>query len=343
MTELIFMLVLALLAAVLSAIPLFGGSRKQKEYMKNGMKLVNVPRGKQMLLPALGIFCAAFTGFFLFLALSDGAWEEAGNMILLCSGIVILLLIVCFLGGYCLQRRHILYDEEKILVRKPFRPYEEIRWYELSRMKIKNQDFFDLYDRNDMRRISVDAGMEGYLDFYQAALCHIKPSYRVASGEGTAYQKRFSVQDGCGILRYRMGEYYTLFVLSLLVTAMFFVLIFSSGEGIQNALNLLLEEKLVGALFIPVFLLGSTVALIYVSLQRITYDREKIIFQRFPHKKITLLWRDIAKAECVMDKANSRKLILYTRDKIYTIRETQFRKGFPELLHELSKMLTKNK
>lgn len=339
MTELVFMLFLIILAAVLSATPLFGGSRKQKEYMKNGMMLVSIPRGKQMLLPALGIMTAAFVSFFLFLAATanEGAWEEAGDMILLCIGAVILLLAVCFLGGYCLQRRHILYDEEKLLVGKPFRPYEEIRWYELTRMKIKNQDFFDLYDRNEKRRISVDANMEGYYDFYQTALWHIRPEYRVPSGDGTAYQKKFAVRDGCGMLRYRTGEYYAFLVISLLLTGMFFVLIFSSGESISDTLNMIREEKIFGVLVIPLFLLGSVFSLTYVNLQKINYDREKIVFDRFPRRKVTLLWQDVRKIECAADRAASRKIILYTQDKHYTIRESQFRRGFPELLHELFK------
>lgn len=337
MTKFIFLLFLALLAAVLSATPLFRGSRKQKAYEKNGMKLVGIPRGRQMLLPALGIFCAAFVGFFVFLAIRDGAWDEAGDMILLCIGIVILLVIVCFLGGYCLQKRHILYDEEKVLVGRPFRPYEEVRWYEISGMKTKNQDFFDLYDRNEMRRISVDAGMEGYHDFYQTALAHTKPEYSVASGAATSYQEKFAVQNGCGILRCRTGEYYVLLVLSLLMTGMFCALLVSSGEPVADALDQILEEKLYGVFIIPLFLLGSLGALIYVSLQRITYDREKIVIQRSGRRKVTLFWRDISRIECVMEKADSRKLIFYTRDKNYTIREAQFRRGFPELLHELSK------
>lgn len=337
MTKLTFLLCLALLAAVLSATPLLRGSRKQKEYEKSGMKLVNVPRAKQMLLPALGILAAAFVGFFMLLAISEGAWDEAGNMILLCIGIVILLVIICFVGGYCLQRRHILYDEEKLLVGRPFRPYEEIRWYELSRMKIKNQDFFDLYDRNEMRRISVDAGMEGYYDFYQTVLAHIKPEYHAASGDGTAYQQKFTVQNGCGILRYRMGEYYVLLILSLLMAVMFCAVVLSSGESIPDALNQLWEYEIYGVLVIPLLLIISVSSLIYTGLQRITYDREKIIFQRFPRRKVTILWRDVKEMECVMERTNDRKLILYTRDKNYTIAEKQFRKGFPELLHELSK------
>lgn len=337
MTKFIFLLLLVILSAVLSATPLFRGSREQKEYEKNGMKLVNIPRGKQMLLPALGIFTAAIVGFFIFPAIHDGAWEEAGDMIILCIGIVMLLMVICFAGGYCLQRRHILYDEEKLLVGKPFRPYEEIRWYEIARMQIKNQDFFDLYDRNEKRRISVDASMEGYYDFYQTALCHVKPAYRVATGDGTTYQQKFAVQNGRGILLYRMGEYYVLLILSLLMAVMFCTVVLSSGERIPDALNQLWEDEIYGVLVIPLFLVLSVSSLIYTGLQRITYDREKIIFNRFPRRKFTLFWRDVKKIECVMERSNSRKLILYTRDKTYTIREAQFRRGFPELLHELSK------
>lgn len=339
MTQFIFLLPLIILVFLLSLTPLFQGSRKQKEYEKGGMKLVSFPRTKQMLLPALGILSLAFVGFFAFLSIKDGAWKEADNMkmMLLCIGIVILLAATCFLGGYCLQKRHILYDAEKLLIGKPFRPYEEIRWYEIARMKIKNQDFFDLYDRNEKRRISVDANMEGYSEFYQMALAHIKPEYSASSGQNTSYQKKFAVQGGCGILRYRTGEYYVLLVLSLLVTGMFLAALFSSGEDIPSALKQIWDEKIYGILFVPVFLFGSLCALIYVNLQKINYDRKKIVFKRFPHRETILLWQDVYKIECVMDKTSSQKIILYTHDKTYIIREAQFRRGFSELLYELSK------
>lgn len=337
MTQFILLLFLFILSAALSLTPLFQGSREQKKYIRSGMKLVNIPRIKQMLLPALGIFVAAVVAFFLFLCIKNGGWKDAGNMFLLCIGIVILLVFICFLSGYCLQKHHILYDDERILVSKPFHPYEEIRWYEIAKMKIKNQDFFDLYDRNENRRISVNASMEGYSELYQMAHTHIKPEYSFTFEENTSYQKTFSSQNGCGILRYRTGEYYFLLVLSLLITSMSCALLISSGESMPSALEHLWEAEIYGILFVPFLLFFSLCALIYVSLQKITYDREKIVFDCFLHRKITLLWQDIYKVDCVMYKANSRKIILYSHDKTYTINEVQFRRGFPELLYELSK------
>ena len=67
-----------------------------------------------------------------------------------------------------MQARHVLYNEEILLIGKPFRPYQTIHWYEISEMRIKNQDFFDLYDRNGRRCVSANANLEGYRQFYQA-------------------------------------------------------------------------------------------------------------------------------------------------------------------------------
>lgn len=335
MTELIFYLLILVLAVVLLRTPLFCAGSEQKKYERSGMYLVAQPRGKIIILPALGIFVAVIVGVFLGIAILDGAWEEAGDMMILCIGATVFLVFVCFFGAYCQQKRHILYDEERILVGKVFDSYEEICWSEFAEMKIKNQDFFQLYDRDGKRRVSVDANMEGYHDFYNVSLRHLKPEYKAALGEGSFYQEHYTVKNGCGQLHYRIGEYYVFLVMSLLITGIFFYIVYSSGESTQDIINWMIEKEMFGVLIVPVFLIGSVVSLGYVSLQKISYDSDKILINRFPRKKVLLRWQEITRIEYSSSETGYRNIVLHTFDRSYTIKEIQFRRGFSEFLNEL--------
>ena len=170
MSDLIFLLILFVFVLILSATPLFRKSRSQRDYESSGMQLLATSRGRVLLLPALGCLCACIVTFFMVLMYQDIGFEASDiGSLLSCIGITILLVVVCFLGGYAMQARHVLYNEEILLIGKPFRPYQTIHWYEISEMRIKNQDFFDLYDRNGRRCVSANANLEGYRQFYQAS------------------------------------------------------------------------------------------------------------------------------------------------------------------------------
>lgn len=108
-----------------------------------------------------------------------------------------------------------------------------------------------------------------------------------------------------------------------------------SGESISGTLQIIREEKLYGALFFPVVFVGTVLALFYVSLQKITYDREKIVISSFPRRTQTLLRRDIRQLECTSGSQGLRTLTLHTDNRRYVIREKQFRVGFPEFFNEL--------
>ena len=166
MSKLIFLLILFVFVLILSATPLFRKSRSQREYESSGMQLLATSRGRVLLLPALGCLCACIVTFFMVLMYQDIGFEASDiDSLLSCIGVTILLVVVCFLGGYAMQARHVLYNEEILLIGKPFRPYQTIHWYEISEMRIKNQDFFDLYDRNGCRCVSANANLKATGNF----------------------------------------------------------------------------------------------------------------------------------------------------------------------------------
>ena len=163
MSKLIFLLILFVFVLILSATPLFRKSRSQREYESSGMQLLATSRGRVLLLPALGCLCACIVTFFMVLMYQDIGFEASDiDSLLSCIGVTILLVVVCFLGGYAMQARHVLYNEEILLIGKPFRPYQTIHWYEISEMRIKNQDGI-VEDANRMAE-DVYAGSVMYTD-----------------------------------------------------------------------------------------------------------------------------------------------------------------------------------
>lgn len=338
MGKLIIILALCVIILILSATPLFRGRKLLKECEEKGLRIMRVSRGKILLFPALGIFCMVFVvGAFFLVYIEYGLEEGAGLVMLLyIGGVILMVLVPLLLCSYCLYKRHILYDNEKILIGQVFRPYKEIRWYEISKMNIKNQDFFDLYDRDGKRCVSANANMEGYHAFYQTAMYLLKPEYRTDSMERKAYQKKFTVSNGCGKLCYRTGEYYAGLILMLLCAGLMFLMPFTSGESLQSTISYFIEAELYGALFVSLAVLGCIIALVYVKLQKITYDREKIVIKRFPRRTVTLRWQEIVQLQYTADYREQRRIILHTPDKKYIIREDKFRQGFSEVVNEIN-------
>ena len=117
-------------------------SMKQSQYREQGMRLLAVPKRRQMVLPLLGIFVLLFVIGIVGIAISMGAWEEAGSIMVLCVGLAALIFAAGLFTGYCLKAQHIWYDEEKLLIGRPFRQYETVQWRGIVRMQILNQDFF---------------------------------------------------------------------------------------------------------------------------------------------------------------------------------------------------------
>lgn len=331
------LLVLGLIILLLSATPIFRGSKEQRSHRKQGMRMLAMPRARILVLPALGIFIMGFLSIISYLAIADGAWEEAGDMILLCLGLGLFSLLACFFAGYCMQKAHILYDEEQLLLGSPFRTYQKLTWREISRMEIKNQDVFILYDRDGGRRISATADLEGYHDFYEMAMRHLRPENSVKNGDAGAYQRKYSVIEGEGVLRYRTGEYVVMLVISLLMAVMVFVMLLISGEGIDEIGEWLFsKEGIETKLLVAGLVVISIVCLIYTSLQKITYDRMRITFERFPRGTESVEWNEVQRIG-YSAAHNNRSVTLHTSKKNYVIREKQFRKGFSEFVVELQK------
>ena len=299
------------------------------------MQLLATSRGRVLLLPALGCLCACIVTFFMVLMYQDIGFEASDiGSLLSCIGVTILLVVVCFLGGYAMQARHVLYNEEILLIGKPFRPYQTIHWYEISEMRIKNQDFLICMTETSRRCVSANANLEGYRQFYQASLRFTRPEY-------TAKQKTHRTTIRC--LRHPAAEHcatgpanITRSSSSMRLSCFCFRLDrFFRGKHFGNAADHPRRKALRRPFSFRSCLSAPFWHCFYVSLQKITYDREKIVISRFPRRTQTLLRRDIRQLECTSGSQGLRTLTLHTDNRRYVIREKQFRVGFPEFFNEL--------
>ncbi|MCM1182744.1 MAG: hypothetical protein NC337_05160 [Roseburia sp.] len=314
--------------------------------MKNEMRMLAVPWRRCLILPALGVFLTGFIGIIIWLVLALGLWDEvwaeAGCLLSVCVGLALLTLACGVFGGYCMRKQHILYDDAQLFIGRPFHPYERLEWHELPQMEIKNQDFFLLYDRECVRRVTASADMTGYHDFYETAMTHCKSEYVASARDGSAFPIEYNAAAGEGVLRYRMGEYYVLLFCSLLVVGMILAGGAAFGESAQDMLSWFLSgENLETKLVAGGFLLISVSALLHAGTQKITYDWTQIEFQCFPRRRVCVNWRDVREVRYSAQERN-RSITLYTRKKRYVIRERQFRRGFSELLLELRQKPPRN-
>ena len=322
MYKLLFTLCVLVLAFLLSRTGLLQADKFQQEAIKKGMRIVSEPKGKIFILMALGLFLIGIVTFFVWLAYISGDWEKAKVPMLICEGIAVFSAIVLFFLSYCLYRLHILYDEQKILIGKIFGDYQVLRWCDIGEMKIKNQDFFSLYDREGCCCIKAHAGMTGYSEFYLMAYGTLKPEAN--AGERRQYA-------GSGTLRYQTGDAYLLLVLGLLMAGMLFIIC----DDPRILFPLFLQTETGGLWFVPFLLIAGSFRVVYTSFQKITYDRRGLVIRRFLHRTARILWTQIEHVELRTEREKEREIVLYTQDAKYSISESKFRKGFSEFVFEL--------
>ena len=198
------------------------------------MQLLATSRGRVLLLPALGCLCACIVTFFMVLMYRDIGFEASDiGSLLSCIGVTILLVVVCFLGGYAMQARHVLYNEEILLIGKPFRPTRPFTGMKSLRCGSKIGTFLICMTET---AAAVSAQMRIWKatgNFIEASLRFTRPEY-TAKQKSTPYDNPVSAASGCGTLRYRTGEYYALLILYAVVMFLFFGLTVFPGKAFRE-------------------------------------------------------------------------------------------------------------
>ncbi len=335
MTKIVICLILTLFVFVLARLPVFTAGKQEKAYRKQGMQILCYKRNKIVLMPALGLFIFCFLLLFSMLAIADGAWEAGVGMLAMGTA----MLLLCFAFGYLMRSRHVLFNDEVILVGRPFGGYERVPWYEITSMEIVNPDLFILLGRGERKLVQADSEMEGYQEFYIMASRHCHPSQAAAAGKGTAYQRKYAM-PGKGRLRCEPIPFYLLLGGDALLIALL-VKAFVTLEGSMDVLITFFTQDwkmfLIALLFGVLAPLGSLWGIIYYSLQKIDLNSQEILFSLFPHRAVTVLWREVRRIEALRTGENNLMLTFYTDKGKFEIRQQKFRKGFAENLPEILK------
>lgn len=93
----------------------------------------------------------------------DGA-EELGGILYVMIAMGVFMPILFFLLGHVMYARHMYFNEEKILIGKPFRSPRTLYWNEVGNVKITKYAVM-VYDGNGKRCVTAQSQMIGYEEF----------------------------------------------------------------------------------------------------------------------------------------------------------------------------------
>lgn len=119
------------------------------------------------------LFLATSVGYFLIfpslvLLANQFLFDGLGNMALYARLLGIFMMLLAIVVFYYSRANRIVYDEEKIIVYKPFKKGEEISWKTLKRVEFQ-ADYCILYDENEQEHLKIYSTKENYEHFCQLA------------------------------------------------------------------------------------------------------------------------------------------------------------------------------
>lgn len=159
--------------------------QEQRSYAANDRMVMRMPSGSWYLMLALSILLFGFVMFILFLMVASGdgaeAWEEAAPMIILLVTMVTLFVLAAGWFCYYWRKYTIAFDQEGIVISKPFKKDEEIPWSSLSRIELEANRSI-LYDQYGQVRLKVGAAWENFGLFYEVARAGIEGNRTGAPG-----------------------------------------------------------------------------------------------------------------------------------------------------------------
>lgn len=310
---------------------LFGSNRWERKKIPAGMEIFCQNPKQRYLLYALGILTFLFVAGVAALCYVMGGIEEAGIWIYLCMVLGVLILLICFLGGYIMYSSHIFFDDEKLIIGRPFRTPLQLSWHEIGEMRIKNRQSFVLFDRNGKVCVKAYINMVNYDIFFEIAQKHCLPFFSESQQlERGAKEKA---------LKYG-GEYYVLAVMGFLIFLMDLFICYSSGENIDSILTNS-EIDLFPKFFPFVCGIGSVCLVVYCYFRKVVYSSYEIQIHYLLKRNVTLYWKDITSVKlCTKGYGVKKRYILYlqTVSRKYTLRSSGMRSGWDEFLPLLAQV-----
>lgn len=220
------------------------------------------------------------------------------------------------IGGYSLYARHVFFDEEELLVGRPFKKLLCVKWQEISRMETKTGQII-LYGPDGKKLVRASASLENFDMFANTAK-------RVCSAK-EASKQRTEWKNGARVMRRRAGAI-ALLVCAVLMFALF-VLIMMASEYTFLQMFTSSETFVFGILFlVGVLLLFYSIKLF---AERIRYTKEEITFSKLFSKK-TFSWNRLQKIRREQSGKLVQKLYLTWDGKEYAVSPAKYAKYYEE-------------
>ena len=312
-----------------------GRNKRELKKIPEGMYIFTKNPMMRYIMYALGLLIFIFVGGAGALCYIMDGVEDAGIWFYFCMALGILDPLICFLGGYLMYSSHIFFDDEKLLLGRAFRTPSQLTWYEIGEIRIKDHQFFVLYDRDGKPRVKTYIGMVNYDLFLQTALRHCRP-HLVENQQLERGEKENALKYG--------GEYYVMAVMGLLVFFMALFLFLSSGESFysfwtSDGLNLF-------AKIFPIACgIGSIGLLIYCRSRKVVYSAYEIQMHYLLKRTVTIYWKEINAVEFHRKSGGAKKsyiVHLETSSGKYTLHSSGMRNGWDEFLPFLGEVCRNN-
>lgn len=300
-------------AAIGAVTVLFGSSRREEKKVDSNKTVMRQPASLRYSMYFLGAMFMAIFCYLIVSAVRDGVLEEepwtlAGPFAGFLVG------VFCVLCGYFLYARHVFFDDEELLVGRPFKGLVCVKWQEISRMDMKN-GYIVLYGPDGKKLVKAQSGMDNYDMFALEAK-------RACSGKQGPKQREWT--DSERVMRRRAGSV-ALFILAVCVFGLFalfaavaeysFVQIFAEGKfGFQILF------------YLAVLILFFSIRMWF---EKIRYTKEEITFSKLFSKK-TFSWDKLQKIRRNQPEGNMQKLYLTWDGKEYAVSPAKYAKYFGE-------------
>lgn len=309
--EMIFWVVLAVVLGLLGS-----SRREEKKVDPNKTVLRQMPNIRYGMY-FIGILIGGMFCFFGAMAIRDGAHKEQPWLLLLIL-FGVLAGVGCILAGYVFYARHVFFDEEELIVGRPFHKMLHVKWQEISRMEVKANKTITLYGADGKRLVTAGAALENYDLFSSMAkrMC----SARMPRKEG-------DWQAGERLMTRRVAWVAMLSFAGL----MFFLIIMTMLIGDYTFKTALSD----GMFLLPLMLLIGIAAFVYAVIlyaEKVRYTKEYVIFCRLYGKK-KFLWRNLKKIRREGDHGGTvQKLYLTWEGKEYMVSNVKYQRHYDEFL-----------
>lgn len=308
--ETLFWVVLAVVLGLL------GSSRREEKRVDPNKTVMRYEPSMRYGLYMIGILLGGMFGFFGAMAIRDGAHKAEPWLIpvILLGVLAGIFFLVC---GYILYASHVFFDEEELIVGRPFRGMQHVKWQEISRMEKKGNRLL-LYGADGKRLVRTNQSIQNFDLFLDMAK-------RMCSAR---MQKNDSWQDGQRVMTRRTAAVAMLSLAGVLF--LFFIVGMLLGKySIREAFT---SGELV---FMPVMFAAGTAALLYgvvLCAERIRYTKEEITFYSLFGKK-NFLWRSLKKiSRKEQGTTGAQKLCLTWDGKEYVVSKNKYPVQYDEFL-----------